>query len=109
MSFARGFIKGFIGQSLDNKAAADQRLAEFTDRISVDYLNNKLPAFLENEKNMQKRYNLIEKSMSKNAALYASATGLTETDAGTERLLNLKGNDRTTFIDSVNKIDFQNF
>ena len=42
MSFARGFIKGFIGQSLDNKAAADQRLAELTDRISLDYLNNKL-------------------------------------------------------------------
>ena len=45
MSFARGFIKGFVGQSLDNKAAADQRLAEFTDKISVDYLNNKLPKF----------------------------------------------------------------
>ena len=86
MSIARGFIKGFIGQSLDSKAAADQRLAEFTDRISVDYLNNKLPAFLENEKNMQKRYNLIEKNMGKNSALYASAQGLTETDAMKKRM-----------------------
>ena len=109
MSFARGFIKGFIGQSLDNKAEADRRLGELTDRISLDYLNNKRPAFEKNEQLMSKRYNLIDTDLGKNAALYASATGLTETDAGTERLLNLKGNDRTTFIDSVNKLDFQNF
>ena len=109
MSFARGFIKGFIGQSLDNKAEADRRLGELTDRISLDYLNTKRPAFEKNEQLMSKRYNLIDTDLGKNAALYASATGLTETDAGTERLLNLKGNDRTTFIDSVNKLDFQNF
>ena len=109
MSFARGFIKGFIGQSLDNKAAADQRLAELTDRISVDYLNNKLPAFLENEKNMQKRYNLIEKNMGKNSALYASAQGLTETDAGMNMLLGLKDEDRSSFLEAVNKIDFMNY
>ena len=109
MSFARGFIKGFIGQSLDNKAEADRRLGELTDRISLDYLNTKRPAFEKNEQLMSKRYNLINTDLGKNAALYASATGLTETDAGTERLLNLKGNDRTTFIDSVNKLDFQNF
>ena len=109
MSFARGFIKGFIGQSLDNKAEADRRLGELTDRISLDYLNNKRPAFEKNEELMSKRYNLIDTDLGKNAALYASATGLTETDAGTERLLNLKGNDRTAFIDSVNKLDFQNF
>ena len=109
MSIARGFIKGFIGQSLDSKAAADQRLAEFTDRISVDYLNNKLPAFLENEKKMQKRYNLIEKNMGKNSALYASAQGLTETDAGMNMLLGLKDEDRTSFLEAVNKIDFMNY
>ena len=50
MSFARGFIKGFVCQSLENKAESYQRLADFTDRVSVDYLNNKLPTFLENEK-----------------------------------------------------------
>ena len=109
MSFARGFIKGFIGQSLDNKAEADRRLGELTDRIRLDYFNNKRPTFEKNEELMSKRYKLIDTDLGKNAALYASATGLTETDAGTERLLNLKGNDRTTFIDSVNKLDFQNF
>ena len=109
MSFARGFIKGFVGQSLDNKAAADQRLAEFTDRISVDYINNKLPAFMENEKKMEKRYNLIEKNMGKNAALYASAQGLTDTDAGMNMILGLKDTERSSFLDAVNKIDFMNY
>tara|TARA_R100001510_G_C7633268_1_gene191817 strand:- start:251 stop:1432 length:1182 start_codon:yes stop_codon:yes gene_type:complete len=109
MSFARGFIKGFVGQSLDNKAAADQRLGEFTDRISVDYLNNKLPAFMENEKKMEKRYTLIEKNMGKNAALYASAQGLTDTDAGMNMILGLKDIERISFLDAVNKIDFKNF
>ena len=109
MSFARGFIKGFVGQSLDNKAAADQRLADFTDRVSVDYLNNKLPTFLENEKKMEQRFNLIEKNMSKNAALYASAQGLTETDAGMNMILGLKDQEKSTFLDAVNKIDFMNY
>ena len=109
MSFARGFIKGFVGQSLDNKAAADQRLAEFTDRVSLDYINNKLPAFMENEKKMEKRYNLIEKNMGKNAALYASAQGLTDTDAGMNMILGLKDTERSSFLDAVNKIDFMNY
>ena len=109
MSIARGFIKGFVGQSLDNKAAADQRLAEFTDRVSLDYINNKLPAFMENEKKMEKRYNLIEKNMGKNAALYASAQGLTDTDAGMNMILGLKDTERSSFLDAVNKIDFMNY
>ena len=109
MSFARGFIKGFVGQSLDNKAAADQRLAEFTDRISVDYLNNKLPKFLKNEKDREDRFNLMEKTMGKPAAMYASASGLNDTIDGANMILSLKGEDKRKFIEAVGKIDFKNF
>ena len=109
MSFARGFIKGFVGQSLDNKAAADQRLAEFTDRISVDYLNNKLPTFLKNEKNQEDRFNLIEKTMGLPAAQYASASGLNDTVDGANMILSLKGEERSKFLDTVSKIDFMNY
>lgn len=109
MSFARGFIKGFIGQSLDNKAEADRRLGELTDRISLDYLNTKRPAFEKNEDLMLKRYNTIKTELGEPSALYASATGSTETDFATKRLLDLKGDERAAFIDAVNKIDFQNF
>jgi hypothetical protein len=109
MSFARGFIKGFIGQSLDNKAEADRRLGELTDKISLDYLNNKRPAFEKNEDLMLKRYNTIKTELGEPSALYASATGSTETDFATKRLLDLKGDERAAFIDAVSKIDFQNF
>ena len=47
MSFARGFIKGFVGQAIDTKVAEDKRLADLTDRISETYLNTTLPNFLE--------------------------------------------------------------
>lgn len=109
MSIARGVIRGFVAQSLDNKAAADERLGKFTDRISVDYLNNKLPTFLKNENQIEQRFNLIEKSMGKNAALYASAQDLTLTDAGTNMVLGLKDQEKSSFLDAVNKIDFMNY
>ena len=101
MSFARGFIKGFVGQSLDNKAAADQRLADFTDRVSIDYLNNKLPKFLENEKKQEQRFNLIRQSMGLPAAQYASASGLNDTVDGANMILRLEGEDKKTFLDTV--------
>ena len=109
MSIARGIIRGFVAQGLDNKAAADERLGKFTDKISVDYLNNKLPTFLKNENQIEQRFNLIEKNMGKNAALYASAQGLTDTDAGMNMILGLKDTERSSFLDAVNKIDFMNY
>ena len=109
MSIARGVIRGFVAQGLDNKAAADERLGKFTDRISVDYLNNKLPTFLKNENQIEQRFNLIAKNMGKNAALYASAQDLTLTDAGMNMILGLKDEKRSSFLDAVNKIDFMNY
>mgnify|MGYP003320408999 CR=1 FL=1 len=52
MSFARGFIKGFIGQSLDKKAAADEALADLNARVAENYLTNIQPNFIKNEKNI---------------------------------------------------------
>ena len=34
MSIARGILKGFIAQGVDNKIAEDKRLANITDKIS---------------------------------------------------------------------------
>lgn len=109
MSFAQGFIKGFVAQGLDNKAAADERLGKFTDRISVDYLNNKLPKFLENEKKQEQRFKLIKQSMGLPAAQYASASGLNNTVDGANMILRLEGEDKKTFLDTVAKIDFKNY
>ena len=40
MSFARGFIKGFIGQSLDKKAAADKLLGDLNTKVADRYLTD---------------------------------------------------------------------
>ena len=109
MSIARGVIRGLIGQAVDTKIAEDQRLAEFNDKVATMYLNNKLPDFLENEENINNRTKLIENEYGKPAALFASAKGATLTDAGTERILNLKDQERKNFIEGVSKIDFQNY
>ena len=109
MSIARGVLRGFIAQGIDTKVAEDQRLAEFNDKVATMYLNNKLPDFLENEENINNRTKLIENEYGKPAALFASAKGVTLTDAGTERILNLKDQERKNFIEGVSKIDFQNY
>ena len=90
MSFARGFIKGFIGQSLDKKAAADAALADLNSTIAERYLTEIQPNFIKNEKNIESRYNSISKNISEPVALYAMAQGFTNTDYDTNRLLQLE-------------------
>ena len=53
MSFARGFIKGFIGQSLDKKAAADAALADLNTAVAERFLTEIQPNFIKNEQNIE--------------------------------------------------------
>ena len=59
MGFARGFIKGFVSQAIDTKVAEDQRLAEFNEKIANLYIDEKRPAFMENEKMLKERFTLL--------------------------------------------------
>ena len=94
MGFARGFIKGFIGQAIDTKVAEDERLAKFNEKIADLYLQEKRPAFVKNEENINRRNTLIKNEFGNNAMLFASAKGFNLSEAGTNRLLNLKGQER---------------
>ena len=87
MSFARGFIKGFVGQAVDTKVAEDKRLADLTDKISETYLNVTLPNFLEKENELKNRYNAVA-AKDETLAKFGLAKGLYETKAGYETLLN---------------------
>ena len=109
MSFARGFIKGFIGQSLDKKAAADAALADLNTRIAERYLTEIQPNFIKNEKNIESRYNSISKNISEPVALYAMAQGFTNTDYDTNRLLQLEGPDLDQLKNYASTIDFGNY
>ena len=109
MSFARGFIKGFIGQSLDKKAAADKLLGDLNTKVADRYLTEIQPNFIKNEKNIESRYNSISKNISEPVALYAMAQGFTNTDYDTNRLLQLEGPDLDQLKNYASTIDFGNY
>ena len=108
MSFARGFIKGFIGQSLDKKAAADAALADLNARVAENYLTNIQPNFIKNEKNIESNFNIISKGISKPVALYSLAQGLTD-NTGTNMIMNLPDNEKEDLKKYAESIDFQNY
>ena len=108
MSFARGFIKGFIGQSLDKKAAADEALADLNARVAENYLTNIQPNFIKNEKNIESNFNVISKGISKPVALYSLAQGLTD-NTGTNMIMNLPDNEKEDLKKYAESIDFQNY
>ena len=45
MSFARGVLKGFLSQGLEQKAASDALLGDITKQTAVNLLNEKIPNF----------------------------------------------------------------
>ena len=108
MSFARGFIKGFIGQSLDKKAAADEALADLNARVAENYLTNIQPNFIKNEKNIESNFNIISKGISNPVALYSLAQGLTD-NTGTNMIMNLPDNEKEDLKKYAESIDFQNY
>jgi len=108
MSFARGFIKGFIGQSLDKKAAADEALADLNAKVAERYLTEIQPNFIKNEKNIESNFNLISKSISKPVALYSLSQGLTD-NTGTNMIMNLPDNEKEDLKKYAESIDFQNY
>ena len=108
MSFARGFIKGFIGQSLDKKAAADEALADLNARVAENYLTNIQPNFIKNEKNIESNFNIISKGISKPVALYSLSQGLTDNN-GTNMIMNLPDNEKEDLKKYAESIDFQNY
>ena len=109
MSFSKGFIRGFIGQSLDKKAAADKLLGDLNTKVADRYLTEIQPNFIKNEKNIESRYNSISKNISEPVALYAMAQGFTNTDYDTNRLLQLEGPDLDQLKNYASTIDFGNY
>jgi hypothetical protein len=109
MSFARGFIKGFIGQSLDKKAAADAALADLNSAVAERYLTEIQPNFIKNENNIEKRFNLIDKKYDRPTALYALSNKLTDTDYGFRQIMDLNDSDAAKLQKYTNTIDFGNF
>jgi hypothetical protein len=100
MGFARGFIKGFVSQAIDTKVAEDQRLADFNEKIANLYIDEKRPAFIENEKMLKNRYDTVS-AIDKSLAKYGLANNLYNTEEGYRALLKVDNN----FIKKVKELD----
>tara|TARA_A100000171_G_scaffold48400_1_gene55796 strand:- start:38 stop:1075 length:1038 start_codon:yes stop_codon:yes gene_type:complete len=87
MGFARGFIKGFVSQAIDTKVAEDQRLAEFNEKIANLYIDEKRPAFMENEKMLKERFTLLNQKDPSLAKYAVSKPDLLSSDIGFEALM----------------------
>jgi hypothetical protein len=104
MSFAEGFVRGFVGQAVDNKIAADAEYADMVREAGKSFkdLSN---LFIKEEKDIENRFNTIQARHGTPMALYASYEGLTKTDYGTELALNAS----KEFVNSLENIDFQGY
>ena len=104
MSFARGFARGFLKQGLEEKAARDQAHAEMVKELGSEFKQSS-KLFRAEEENIQKRFNLIDKKLGTQAALYASYNGLTTSDAG----MNLMFDAPKDFLNELENFDFQGY
>ena len=104
MSFTEGFVRGFVGQAVDNKIAADADYADMVREAGKSFkdLSN---LFIKEEKDIEDRFNTIQARHGTPMALYASYEGLTKTDYGTELALNAS----KEFVNSLENIDFQGY
>ena len=104
MSFARGFARGFLKQGLEEKAARDQAHAEMVKELGSEFKQSS-KLFRAEEENIQKRFNLNDKKLGTQAALYASYNGLTTSDAG----MNLMFDAPKDFLNELENFDFQGY
>ena len=107
MSIARGILKGFLKQGLESRARQDELYADMVKDVGIEFKKTS-QLFQKEEKDTQKRFNIINKAKGQPAALYASYNGLTTSDLGMNLMLNAD-KDNPGFIDSLKDFDFQGY
>jgi len=104
MSIARGILSGFLKEGLEQKAARDEMYADMVKETGQEFKKT-AALFRQDEKNIEKRFKLIDEKVGTPAALYASYNGLTTSDAG----MNLMFNAPKDFLDKLEDFDFQGY
>ena len=107
MSVARGVLRGFIKEGLDQKAARDEFYADLAVQAGIDVREN-TNLFKKDEANIEKRFNLVEAAHGPNAALYASYHKLTTSDAGTKLVIDTLNKDPNKKKE-IEEFDFQGY
>ena len=104
MSIARGILSGFLKEGLEQKAARDELYADMVKETGQEFKKT-AALFRQEEKDIEKRFKLIDERVGTPAALYASYNGLTTSDAG----MNLMFNAPKDFLSKLEDFDFQGY
>jgi len=107
MSIARGILSGYLKEGLEQKAARDEMYADMVKETGQEFRKT-AQLFRQDEKNIEKRFNLISAAHGPNAALYASYNGLTTSDAGTNLVINTLNEDPNKKKE-IDEFDFQGY
>ena len=107
MSIARGILSGFLKEGLEQKAARDELYADMVMETGKEFKKTEA-LFRQDEKNIEKRFNLIQAAHGPNAALYASYNGLTTSDAGTSLVIDTLNKDPNKKKE-IDEFDFQGY
>lgn len=107
MSIARGILSGFLKEGLEQKAARDELYADMVMETGKEFKKT-AALFRQDEKNIEKRFNLIQAAHGPNAALYASYNGLTTSDAGTSLVIDTLNKDPNKKKE-IDEFDFQGY
>ena len=107
MSVARGILSGFLKEGLEQKAARDEMYADMVMEAGQEFRKT-AQLFRQDEKNIEKRFNLIQAAHGPNAALYASYNKLTDTDAGAKLVIDQLGKN-PELKKQIEEFDFQGY
>ena len=109
MSIARGILSGFLKEGLEQKAARDEMYADMVKETGAEFRKT-AQLFRQEEKNIEKRFKLIESDLGTPFALYASYNGLTTSDAGTNLILDRMNDPKNAKLKKqIEEFDFQGY
>ena len=107
MSIARGVLSGFLKEGLEQKAARDEMYADMVMETGQEFRKT-AQLFRQDEKNIEKRFNLVSAAHGANAALYASYNKLLDTDAGANLVIDQLGKN-PDLKKQIEEFDFQGY
>jgi len=107
MSIARGVLSGFLKENLEQKAARDEMYADMVMEAGQEFRKT-AQLFRQDEKNIEKRFNLVSAAHGPNAALYASYNKLLDTDAGANLVIDQLGKN-PELKKQIEEFDFQGY
>ena len=107
MSIARGVLSGFLKEGLEQKAARDEMYADMVMEAGQEFRKT-AQLFRQDEKNIEKRFNLVSAAHGANAALYASYNKLLDTDAGANLVIDQLGKN-PELKKQIEEFDFQGY